>query len=129
MLKYLTEHSVTAHINRLRQMGEELRSVNAPVPEEVLIMRIIQTLPPSYDTFQTVWNNVVAFDQTLVNLTAKLIAEELRIKSRNNGGVNPADVAFFATHPSRIQQKQLEEAALATKAGNNGGHEGETESL
>lgn len=124
MLKYPTEHSVTAHINRLRQMGEELRSVDAPVPEEVLIMRIIQTLPPSYDTFQTVWNNVVAFDQTIVNLTAKLVAEELRIKSRNNGGVNPADVAFFATHPSRIQQKQLEEAALAAKAGNNGGHEG-----
>ena len=95
-------YSVLAHINRLRQMGEELRSVNAPVSEEVLIMRIIQTLPPSYDTFQTVWNTVATGDQTLVNLTAQLVNEELRVKARNNGSLNPADVAFFATHPSNV---------------------------
>lgn len=103
-------------------MGEELRSVNAPVPEEVLIMRILQTLPPSFDTFQTVWNNATAVDKTLVNLTAQLVNEELRVRTRNNGGLNPADVAFFATHPSRIQQNQ--DDACATKSGYNGGNGG-----
>ncbi len=44
----LTEHSISAHVNRLRQMADELRSVEAPVTELQLMERILQTLPPSY---------------------------------------------------------------------------------
>jgi hypothetical protein len=67
-------HAVTAHIKRLRKMSEELRSVNSPVPEETLIMRILQTLPPSFDNFPRFWNNVNLSEQTLTNLTSKLVA-------------------------------------------------------
>jgi hypothetical protein len=68
------DHSVTVHIKRLRQMSKELRSVNSPVPKEVLIMRILQTLPPSFDNFLTFWNNVNLSEQTLTNLTSQLLA-------------------------------------------------------
>ena len=111
-------------------MGEELRSVNAPVAEDVLI---IQTLPPSYDTFQTVWNNVAAWDQTLVNLTAQLVNEELSVKTRNNGGLNPgwecniswpSDVAFFASHPSNIQLETAYAAKGDSRNGDSRNHRG-----
>ena len=80
-----------AHINRLRLMADELNSVNSPVSEETLIVRILQTLPRA--------------DQTIANLTGRLVTEELRTKT--HGVADPADVAFFASHPSRIQQQQM----------------------
>lgn len=35
------DHSIMAHINRLRLMADELKSVNSPVSEETLIVRIL----------------------------------------------------------------------------------------
>ena len=109
-------------------MSEELKSINTPVPDEVLTMRILQTLPPSYGTFRTVWNNVSIYDPSLTNLAAKLVEEEQQLKAKNNGVIDPADVAFFATHPSRIQQQQqqqqqqqLTDDAKAVRGGHNEG--------
>jgi hypothetical protein len=107
------DHSVTAHIKRLRQMSEELRSVNSPVPEEVLIMRILQTLPPSFDNFLTFWNNVNLSEQTLTNLTSKLLAWEMKLQTRNNDVMNPTDVAFFPhTHQESISHNKRRTLAL-----------------
>ncbi len=86
-------------------MAEELRSVNSPVSEETLIVRILQTLPPSYKSFLSAWDSVPRADQTIANLTGRLVTEELRAKMQ--GGTDPADVAFFASHPTRIQQQQV----------------------
>ena len=117
-------HTVTAHFNRLRQMSEELKSINTPVPDEVLTMRILQTLPPSYGTFRTVWNNVSIYDPSLTNLAAKLVEEEQQLKVKNNGVIDPADVAFFATHPSKIQQQQQQQLTDDAKAVRGGHNEG-----
>ena len=38
------DHAVMAYINRMRQMAEELRCVNAAVTDQQLITRILQTL-------------------------------------------------------------------------------------
>jgi hypothetical protein len=75
-------HSVTAHANRLKMMAEELKSVNAPVTDAILIMRILQTLPPSFDVFQIIWNTVPSIQQTVANLIARLVTEEQRLRTR-----------------------------------------------
>jgi len=108
-----------SHINRLRLMADELRSVNSAVSDETLIVRILQTLPPSYRSFLSAWDSVPRADQTIANLTGRLVTEELRAKT--HGGVDPADVAFFATHPNRIHplqnQHQHSEANAAQGSG------------
>lgn len=115
------DHSIMAHINRLRLMAEELRSVNSPVDDDTLIVRILQTLPPSYRPFLSAWDSVPRADQTIANLTGRLVTEELRSKS--SGEIDPADTAFFATHPSKIlQQKQSEANAAHGKGTNDDNH-------
>ena len=111
-------HSVAAHANKMRMMSEELKSVGAEVSQEILIMRILQTLPPSFDVFLVIWNTVPSVEQTIINLIARLITEEQRIKARNGGTEAPADTAFFATHPCRSQQQssRQNESAYVTNA-------------
>ena len=76
-------------------MADELSSVSSAVSDERLIVRILQTLPPSYRSFLSAWDSVPREDQTIVYLTGRLVSEELRAKT--HGGVDPADIAFFAS--------------------------------
>ncbi|KZS19695.1 Uncharacterized protein APZ42_013788, partial [Daphnia magna] len=94
--KYDKDHSVLSHVTRLSSLAEELRNLNSPVTGQQLIMRTLHSLPPSYRPFQSSWLSVPAADQTLVNLTTRLVAEESMNKAINNGEMYPTDVAFFA---------------------------------
>jgi hypothetical protein len=54
-----------------------------------------------------VWDSVPSAERNLVNLTARSVTEELRSKSLNNGQADPIDVAFFASHPNRVQKEAV----------------------
>lgn len=112
------DHSIMAHVNRLRMMADELKSVNSPISDESLVVRILQTLPPSYLPFLSAWDSVPKANQTVANLTGRLVTEELRSKMR--GGPDDADLAFFATHPSRLNHQQQSEANSAQGRGFRG---------
>ena len=98
-------------------MAEELRGVGQPHTVDMIVSKIIQTLPPSYAVFKTMWSGLPVADQTMANLTAKLSEEERKLNDRSNGIISPQDVAFFATHPLRL--KSTAENALATWSDNN----------
>ncbi|KAI9553666.1 hypothetical protein GHT06_021593 [Daphnia sinensis] len=88
-------------------MAEELKSVEAPVTDQQLIERILQTLPPSYYNFISAWESVPLAERSISSLTSRLILEETRMKSRTNGP-NPTDIAFFASHPNNKQQQAVD---------------------
>lgn len=96
----------------MRMMAEELKSVGINVSELELLVRIIQTLPPSYRYFISAWESVQPAQQTLANLTARLITEELRSKTY---GTDASETAFFASHPSRTKQQQSDANAARSK--------------
>lgn len=85
-------------------MAEELRNIEANVTDQQVMMRILQSLPPSYNHFLSAWESVPVADQTIANLTARLILEEIRKRENNNGENDPVDVAFFANYPGRPRQ-------------------------
>lgn len=87
----------------MRQMAEELKSVEAPVTDQQLIERILQTLPPSYYNLISAWESLPLTERSISSLTARLILEETRMKGRTNGQ-SPADIAFFASHPNNKKQ-------------------------
>ena len=79
------EHSVSTHINVYRQIAEELRNVGEPQSDNMVISKILETLPPSYSCIDTVWSNTPAANQTMPNFIAKVTEEERKIKERSNG--------------------------------------------
>ncbi|XP_046654657.1 uncharacterized protein LOC124348477 [Daphnia pulicaria] len=77
------DHKVTTHVNVFRQMAEELRGVRQPQSIDIIVSKIIQTLPPSYAVFETMWSGLPVADLTMANLTAKLSEEERKLNDRS----------------------------------------------
>ena len=114
-------HNVSTHCNVLKMMANELSDIGSEVSLAVLFDRMLMTLPPGFDTFQVIWNTVPPNDQTVLNLIAKLVIEEQRLKRRNGGVETAADTAFFADHPSRAAAiKKNEDNAFAARSGYQG---------
>lgn len=103
-------------------MAEELRNLESPLTEQQLIMKILHSLPTSYRAFQSAWLSVPVLEQTIQNLTTRLIGEEALTKNINKGEMDPADVAFFAgqTHPS----PGASDVAFHAPRGRRGGYPG-----
>ena len=106
-----------------RQIAEELRNVGEPQSDNMVISKILETLPPSYSCIDTVWSNTPAANQTMPNFIAKVTEEERKIKERSNGVESPQDAAFFASHPSRAKTPNLALAAHGQGTSSSGSSE------
>jgi hypothetical protein len=58
-------------------------------------MKILHSLTISYRAFQSAWQSVPVLEQTIQNLTTRLIGEEALTRNINKGEMDPADVVFF----------------------------------
>lgn len=66
-------------ISKLKIQGEE-------VSEKMIITKIILSLPEEYKHFSSAWESVTETEQTLKNLTARLLIEEERLSKSNDSG-------------------------------------------
>jgi hypothetical protein len=87
--------SITANISELEILAAQLKDMGETVTDASLVTKLIISLPQGYDSLQAAWDNLPENDQTLANLTARLLkAESLRsdreastsfyVKSRNH---------------------------------------------
>lgn len=138
--RYNPAHRVMDHITKFTNMAEELRNLQAPVTEQQVIVRIISTLPPSFRSFRSAWQSIPIAEQTIPNLTTRLVGEEALNNDANRGEPDPADTAFFAAQTRTQPQPQANneqerptdnhpDNAFAARGGgrgqhNTGGHSG-----
>ena len=88
-----------------------------PIRSIRYIIRTLHSLPPSYRPFQSSWLSVPKADQTLLNLTSRLVAEESINKALNNGKMDPTEVAFFAgkLKQASVASNSNEETAMSAR--------------
>jgi hypothetical protein len=102
---------VLDHVAVYTNLAEELRNLESPVTEQQLVVKIIQTLPPSFRSFRSAWGNLPRNEQTIANLTPRLVNEEAISRAANNGAMDPTDAAFFAFHTPKAAAFAGESAA------------------
>lgn len=72
--------SVASHISDMENLAQSLNTMGDRITDELLMTKILMTLPPKYANFQTAWDSVEQGKKTLKNLTERLCLEESRIK-------------------------------------------------
>ena len=65
--------SINAHVNKVMSMGNLLKDLGQLVPEDMLITKIVCSLPPSYNSVLATWTNVLAREQIFANLKIRLL--------------------------------------------------------
>lgn len=70
--------TVVQHVAKIKNMALQLKNVGAVVPDDTVMAKILSGLPPSYNGFQTAWDNIDSANQTIQSLTERLVREETR---------------------------------------------------
>ena len=110
--KMSTGDSLNAHVNKVMSMGNLLKDLGQPVPEEMLLTKIICSLPSSYNSIIAAWTNVPAQEQTVANLKIWLLQMEnlMTLQGKEITG----NLAFF-TRSSRMLSKNKKQSNEKTK--------------
>lgn len=69
---------VATHISKLESIICRLQALGAEVTDSMLISKILTCLPDTYKTFAIAWESTPTKEQTIENLTARLLMEENR---------------------------------------------------
>lgn len=78
------DDSISIHISKLQKIVQQLKDLGENISDTMVITKILMTLPAHYNHFYTAWESTAPGDQTLKNLTARLLMEESRIDSQNS---------------------------------------------
>jgi len=93
-MMYDKSSDVVTYISKLKNLANRLKVLKVELDDNMIISKILVTLPDEYRHFASAWESTEMDSKTLENLTARLIAEEMRIKARIS---DEKEVAFKTT--------------------------------
>ncbi|GJQ87005.1 hypothetical protein Trydic_g12588 [Trypoxylus dichotomus] len=66
------------HISKIENIAHQLKTLKQVINENMIISKILSTLPAEYGHFLTAWESAATNEKTLEKLTARLLAEEAK---------------------------------------------------
>jgi hypothetical protein len=91
-LQMKSDDDIAIYVARLEDLAHRLEIMGEKIPDQMLITKLLMTLPPTYKYFISAWESTSSDQRTLANLISRLTAEESRMSSEN-----PENVAFAST--------------------------------
>ena len=79
-VKIESGESLAIFISRVENLSHQLSVLGSPIPDKMLITKILMSLPEKLKYFLCAWESTAVDDRTLSNLTSRLISEELRLE-------------------------------------------------
>lgn len=73
--------SIAVFISRLEEIRSQLRQIDEDVPENMIVTKILMSLPEKFKHFTSAWESTSVESQTLQELTSRLLIEEERVNS------------------------------------------------
>ena len=91
--KMTTGDDISTHITKIPSIGSLLKDLGKPLTEDMIITKIMCSLPASYNNIVTAWANVLEEQQTIPNLKVRLLQLEHLLTKQS--GESSGDSAFF----------------------------------
>lgn len=81
-ITYDKNTDIATYISKLRNLAYRLSALDTKIDDKMMTAKILATLPEEYRYFASAWESTEQREKTLENQTARLIAEEIRNKSK-----------------------------------------------
>lgn len=85
--------SMAIHVSKLQSVVQQLKDLGEKVSESMIITKLLLSLPSELSHFHSAWESTAEKEQTMENLTARLIMEEARIAKHHQDEISEALVA------------------------------------
>ncbi|XP_066247224.1 copia protein [Euwallacea similis] len=79
-LKWDSLLNIAGHISKLEQMASKMKKLNSPIPESMLMARVLSILPAKFNHFHSAWDSMDSSKRNIETLTTRLMTEELRLQ-------------------------------------------------
>ena len=76
--------SMAQHVSKIENLANQLKDINEPVSDTMILAKILSTLPMKFNAFVSAWDSVDAANQTLANLRERLLREESRMTNMDD---------------------------------------------
>lgn len=73
---------ITTFLSKLTEIVQQLKEQKDVISDSMVMTKTLMALPPEYNHFHSAWEATSAENQTMANLRARLMAEELRLKAQ-----------------------------------------------
>lgn len=73
------EDSISIHISQIQKLAKQLEDLGEKISDNMLITKILMTLPDDYKHFFSSWEATGKEERTLKNLTSRLFMEKSRL--------------------------------------------------
>lgn len=87
------QDDMASYISKLEEIVLQLADLGLEIPEQMVISKVILSLPSEYRHFSSAWESAAKTDRTLDNLRTRLMTEESRIQSEGKSEQVEAFVA------------------------------------
>ena len=94
-------HDVMVHITEIESLDNQLSDLGEEQTENQIITKILCTLPPSFKSVISAWENV-EYKKILPLLTTRLLKEESLNKMHDNGE-SAEDKTFFSRRSTQVR--------------------------
>lgn len=85
--------SINAHINKVMSIENLLKDLSQLIFKDMLITKIVCTLPLSYNNIITAWTSVPALEQTVADMKVRLLQMK-NLMALQGGWSSLSDLAF-----------------------------------
>ncbi|CAH1378384.1 unnamed protein product [Tenebrio molitor] len=82
-LQMKSDDDIAIYVARLEDLAHRLEIMGEKIPDQMLITKLLMTLPPTYKYFISAWESTSSDQRTLANLISRLTAEESRMSTEN----------------------------------------------
>ncbi len=72
------DDDIAVYISKMQSLAQKLKDLGETIPDSMIMTKILMTLPENLMHFQSAWESTAADQQTIENLTSRLMTEEAR---------------------------------------------------
>lgn len=101
--------NMATHISKLETIVQQMKEMGETVSDSMVTTKILMTLPSCFSHFYSAWESTAQVDQTLANLTSRLMMEEERLRIASPVELNESG-ALLANKSYRSESKNKQEA-------------------
>lgn len=108
---------MATHISKLDEIVAQLKDLGVALDDDMVITKILMTLPNELRHFNTAWESTASSERTLDNLRDRLLNEEHRMNATTSEDNTATAMGMFARHGGTQSQNKSKKKGKCFRCG------------